>query len=94
MMKVLASCGAGIGSSMIIKNNIQKVFDKHSIPVEITHESIGTAKAVADKFDLIFTLESLKFHFENVSEDKVIGVKNIMDLDEIESALLKHLDSK
>lgn len=92
MIKVLASCGAGIGSSMIIKNNIQKVFDKHNIPVQITHESIGTAKAVADKFDLIYTLESLKFHFDQVDEKKVIGIKNIMDLDEIEAALLNYLD--
>lgn len=94
MIKVLASCGAGIGSSMIIKRNIQSVFDKLDIPVAITHESIGTAKTIADKFDLIFTLNSLAFHFDGVDSKKVIGVKNIMDLTEIENAVKEYLEVK
>lgn len=88
MYKVLASCGAGIGSSMIIKKKIQKVFDKLGHEVEITHESIGTAKNNADKYDLIFTLAALAENFEDVpNADKVIGLRNIMSENEIEAAV-------
>ncbi len=48
-VKVLAACGAGIGSSMIIKRKIQKVFDKLGVEVEITHASIGSAKTEVNK---------------------------------------------
>ena len=92
MIKVLASCGAGIGSSMIIKNNIKKVFDKLEVPVSITHESIGIAKTTASQYDLIFTLKSLAFHFDGVPSEKIIGIKNIMDLNEIEVAVVEFLD--
>ena len=95
MIKVLASCGAGIGSSMIIKKTIQNVFDELKIPVEITHESIGTAKSGADKYDIIFTLKSLKSHFDHVKDqEKVVGVINIMSKAEIESAVRRILDIK
>ena len=92
MIKVLAACGAGIGSSMIIKKKIQAVFDRLDIPVEITHESIGSAKSGADNYDIIFTLKSLTNHFDAVKDqNKVVGVMNIMDENEIEAAVRRIL---
>lgn len=87
MYKVLASCGAGIGSSMIIKNKIKEVFDELGQEVEITHESLGTAKSRAKEFDIIYTLAALKDNFDGVEgSDKVVGLKNIMSKVEIKEA--------
>lgn len=84
MFKVLASCGAGIGSSMIIKNKIKEVFAELGHDVEITHESLGTAKSKAKEFDIIYTLAGLKDNFEGIEGfEKVVGLKNIMSKDEI-----------
>lgn len=92
MYKVLASCGAGIGSSMIIKNKIKEVFDELGYEVEITHESLGTAKSKANDFDIIYTLAALKDSFEgSEGYDKVVGLKNIMSKDEIRDAAQKIL---
>ncbi|KAA9295729.1 MULTISPECIES: PTS sugar transporter subunit IIB [Aerococcus] len=88
MYKVLASCGAGIGSSLIIKKKIQSVADKLGIEVDITHLSIGSAKSQANNFDVIFTLAGLKDNFDNVeNQNKVIGLKNILSDAEIEEGL-------
>lgn len=87
MYKVLASCGAGIGSSMIIKNKIKEVFAELGEEVEITHESLGSAKSKAKDFDIIYTLAGLKDNFEGVpGYEKVVGLKNIMSKDEIKEA--------
>lgn len=88
VVKVLAACGAGIGSSMIIKRKIQKVFDKLGVEVEITHASIGSAKSEVNKYDIVFTLKALQDNFTNVKEDTmIVGLVNIMSEDEIEKAV-------
>lgn len=92
MIKVLAACGAGIGSSMIIKNKIQNVFNSLGIEAEITHASIGSAKSELERYDIIFTLAALA---ENISvsnsKTMVVGLKNVMSEKEIEAAVKKML---
>lgn len=44
MLKVIAACGNGMGSSQIIKMKTEKIFKKLNVPVSITHTSIGVAK--------------------------------------------------
>lgn len=91
-IQVLASCGAGIGSGMIIKRKIQMVFDKLGVEVEITHASIGTAKSGINKYDTVFTLAGLKDSFVNAKEGTmVIGLINIMSEEEIEKAVREKL---
>jgi len=88
MVKVLAACGAGIGSSMLIKQKIQKVFDSLGIEVEITHASVGSAKSEMAKYDMVFTLAALA---ETISvpggKPAVIGLKNVLSEREIETAV-------
>ncbi|MBS4210180.1 PTS sugar transporter subunit IIB [Bacillus sp. FJAT-50079] len=92
MLKVLAACGAGIGSSQIIKMKIKKVCEKLNIPVEISHLSIGMAKSEADKYDVIFTMNGLVSNFSNLKGDtKVIGLVNLMSENEMETKLKEAL---
>ncbi|RRD93257.1 PTS sugar transporter subunit IIB [Clostridiales bacterium COT073_COT-073] len=91
MYKVLAACGAGIGSSMIIKKKIKNVFDKLGLEVEITHESLGTAQSSMDKYDIVFTLAALAENFPKDSKN-VVGLKNIMSEGEIEEAVHRILE--
>ena len=91
-VKVLAACGAGIGSSMIIKRKIQNVFNKLGIEVEITHASIGSAKSEVNKYDMVFTLQGLKDNFTGVKEGTtVVGLVNVMSEAEIEKAVRETL---
>lgn len=95
MYKVLVSCGAGIGSSMIMKKNVENFLKDAGVDYEVTHESIGTAKSGADKYDLIFTLESMKQHFAAVKDQsKIVGLKNVVAKDEVEKAIQKMIDAE
>lgn len=92
-MKVLAACGAGIGSSQIIKMKLVKVFKKLDIPCDIAHMSIGMAKSEVNNYEVVFTLAALADSFENVNEDtKIIGLKNVMSEQEMEDKLKEALN--
>ncbi len=92
-MKVLAACGAGIGSSQIIKMKLTNVFKRLDIPCDIAHMSVGMAKTEVNKYDVVFTLATLVDSFENVNEDtKIIGLVNVMSEKEIEEKLKEALN--
>ncbi|MEH7254225.1 hypothetical protein V7111_19055, partial [Neobacillus niacini] len=65
-MKVLAACGAGIGSSQIIKMKVKNVFKKLNIPCEVAHASVGMAKSEVNNYDVVVTLAALTNTFVNV----------------------------
>ena len=48
MLKVIAACGSGMGSSQLIKMKLQKVFKKLGIDADIYHTNVGDAKSQAN----------------------------------------------
>ncbi len=77
MLKVIAACGNGMGSSQIIKMKIEKIFKKLNIPVSIHHTSIGAAKTEASSYDVVFCSDALKGNFDKAKSSGtiVIGLK-------------------
>lgn len=95
MLKVLAACGAGVGSSQIIKMKLQKVFGKYGIAFEVDHMSVGMAKTEVNKYDLVITMAGLMNMFTNVRpETKIIGLVNLMSEAEMETKIKAALDIK
>lgn len=96
MLKVVAACGNGMGSSQIIKMKIQKIFKKLNIPVSIDHTSIGVAKTQASNYDVVFCSDALKDNFNNIKKSgtKIIGLKNILSEKEIEEKILENIVNK
>jgi len=92
MLKVVAACGNGMGSSQMIKMKIDKVFKKLGIAVDISHMSVGEAKSAAAGFDVIFCSTALVSNFSNVksSKTKVIGLINLLSESEIEQKILEN----
>lgn len=91
MLKVIAACGNGMGSSQIIKMKIEKVFKKLGIPASIDHMSVGEARSAAANFDVVFCSASLtnQFVIKN-NRTKVIGLVNLLSEQEIEAKLIEH----
>lgn len=87
MKKVLVACGNGVGSSLIVKMKVQKVFGDLSIPCEITHSSVGQAKSEASKYDFIVVSKMFEKEFESVTGPKVIALLNILSEDELKEKL-------
>lgn len=88
MLKVIAACGNGMGSSQIIKMKIEKVFKKLNIPAAIDHMSVGEARTVASNYDLVFCSATLtgQFAIKN-NRTKVIGLVNLLSEAEIEAKI-------
>ena len=92
MLKVLAACGAGMGSSQIIKMKIKKILDKLNIESSIDHMSVGQAKSMTTNYDVIFVAEGLKNNFSVKEPTKLIGLKNLLSEEEIEEKLKASLN--
>lgn len=77
MLKVIAACGSGMGSSQLIKMKLQRVFKKLGIDADIYHTNVGDAKSQANNYDVVFCSESLVNNFSGVKAT-VIGLKNLL----------------
>ncbi|MFV0255261.1 MAG: PTS sugar transporter subunit IIB [Erysipelotrichaceae bacterium] len=83
MIKILAACGSGMGSSMIIKMNIDAVLKELNIEHTVEHVSVGQGKSMAKNFDIVIVQNVFVKDFSVDNHTKVIGLKNLMSKDEI-----------
>ncbi len=84
MLKVLATCGNGMGSSMIMELRVKKVFDAHGVSYDIGHCSLGEALSIANSYDIIFCPMSFRHSFTSLNEGvKLIPLANVLSEDEI-----------
>jgi PTS system ascorbate-specific IIB component len=91
MLKVLAACGNGMGSSLIIKMKIEKVLKDMGLEYEVHHASVGEAKSAAKNFDLVIVSHTLMREFENIGNCKVVGLVNLLSEAEIKEKVGKAL---
>ncbi len=87
MLKVLAACGNGMGSSMIIKQKIQKVFKEMGVPVEIGHCSVGQAKGQENSYDIIFCAKNFQGQFVDGKKAKIVYLVNLLSEQEIKEGI-------
>ncbi len=85
-MKVLVACGAGMGSSQVIKMTAQKVLKSLGVEANITHTAIDEARSIAKQYDLVIVNE--RFIETLPKEAKAIGLKNLLDKAELKEKLL------
>ena len=84
MLKVLATCGNGMGSSMMMELRVKKVFDKQGLVYDIGHCSLGEALSIANSYDVIFCPMSFRHSFTSLNEKvKLIPLANVMSEVEI-----------
>lgn len=88
-MKILAVCGFGVGSSMVLKMTIEKVLKNEGIEAEVENTDISTAQGV--NCDVIFTSFELAENLESNVKVPVIPIKRYMDVEEVKKGLEKFL---
>lgn len=90
-MKIVAICGAGIGSSGILKVNAERVLRRLGIEAEVTAADIGSLASVAEDAQVILTSAEFVDAIGKTYAD-VIVVENYFDTSELtrklEAALL------
>lgn len=93
MLKVLAACGNGMGSSLIIKMKIEKVLKDMGLECEVHHASVGQAKSDARNFDLVLVSSMFVKEFSNVGKAKIVGLVNLLSEDEIKTKVKAALEA-
>ncbi len=92
MLKVLAACGNGMGSSQIIKMRIEQVLREMGLQFKVDHASVGQAKGSAKMYDLVLVPQQLAKEFSSVPETtKVVGLVNLLSAQEIKEKVSKAL---
>ena len=87
MLKILAACGNGMGSSMIIKMKIEKMLKEMGKECSVHHASVGEAKTQAKDFDVVIASHMFIHDFNVPAHVKVIGLVNLLDEKEIRTKL-------
>ncbi len=82
--KIMCCCGSGLGSSMLVRMNVEKVLKNHGRgDIEVVHSSVSDAvENAADLFVVGGDLEE----FVDGLPNKII-LENIMDVQELEEKL-------
>ena len=93
MYKLLIACRAGVGSSLMLKIKTKQVIKANNFPIDVEHGSLDSLNgfngdAVETLIDVAEELKAKNLKFD------VIGIKNIVDREEIRLALQNFLDSK
>ena len=81
-MKILAVCGMGLGSSLILRMQVEKAAKKLGIEATVEVADITTARALASSADLIVTSKELAERMDNI-DAPIVTITNYMNLDEM-----------
>lgn len=85
-MKVVALCGAGVGTSAILKLNAERVLDRLDIEAEVTASDLAGISSAASDAQVILTSPELVSAIGATNADVVV-IDNYFDLVELEHKL-------
>ncbi len=88
-MKVLVCCANGAGTSLMMEMKVKQAFQQLGIKAEVSHTSLSEGKNTSRFYDLVVCSTAFEKNFEESKAKgvKVIGVKNILSLDEIKTKI-------
>jgi PTS system ascorbate-specific IIB component len=90
-MNILCVCGNGIGTSVLLKINVEQVAADMDLDVNVTTSDAGSAKGTANQSDLVLTSPQLAAELEGV-DVPVETIENFMDQQEVKDVLEKYVD--
>ena len=86
-MKIIAVCGSEIAISFLVEMNIKKVLQKIGVDAEVEHSDLSSA--TPDAADLFVMGKDIAAS-ASVSDDKLVVLDNIIDMNELEHKLSKY----
>ncbi|AHF75803.1 Putative PTS system IIB component [Sodalis praecaptivus] len=90
-MKIMAVCGAGLGSSFMMEMNIKKVLKNLNITADVEHSDLGSV--TPDAAD-VFVMGRDIAYSANLPESKLIVVNSIIDIKELETKISDYFQKK
>ncbi|MGL5123591.1 MAG: PTS sugar transporter subunit IIB [Fusobacteriaceae bacterium] len=94
MIKLLAVCGNGMGTSTMMKLKAKSILDKNNIKSQCENCSIGQAKSSIQNYNIVISSTHLVKQLVPNNKTIIISLKNILDAKEMEVRLLEALSIK
>jgi PTS system ascorbate-specific IIB component len=88
-MKIIAVCGMGIGTSVLLKMNAEKVLRQLELEATVEAASLDIARASRDA-QIILTTPDLVGQLQGLPSE-IIAIEHFFDLEEITQKLTKAL---
>ncbi len=85
MLRILTVCGAGVGSSMMLKVFTQQILTKENIEAVVNASDIGSINP--QDADIIITTTDFSNLFRNTT-GKVLQIDNLTDKENLRTQLL------
>ena len=87
--KLLVVCGTGMGSSIMLKVQVERVVNANNLPVIVNSDVVSAAKG--SDADFFVCMLDLVEHLSQLNKP-VVGIKNIVNRDEILAGIKKQLE--
>lgn len=92
-LSFMVCCANGAGSSLMMKMTLQKVLTKLGIrPGRLHHCALSEGKSAAAQYDVVLCAQNFVSMFQDAAKKgtTVIGLRNIMSMQEMEEKLREH----
>ncbi|OOM76621.1 PTS sugar transporter subunit IIB [Clostridium sp. BL-8] len=89
-MNIMTVCGMGMGSSLILKMNVDDILKKNGIKADVEACDLGSVNGKAT--DLVITTYELKSQIEDKGFN-VVYVHNVVDKKSIEEIVLEAINN-
>lgn len=90
-MQIITTCGMGFGTSLMLLMEIQDIGRKHGIDVK--GEALDMSSVKGRNVDAIFGSSEIVKELTDV-DVPVVGIKNILDKEEIEAKFLDFVQQR
>lgn len=87
-MKVLAVCGSGMGTSMIMKMKMKEVLTELGISADVNSCSVGEAKSGLNGYDIVVCSVHMEKELTVKAPTILIGVQNMLNKAELKEKLV------
>jgi len=85
-LRIVTICGCGVGSSVMLKVNLEEVLKKVGLEADIVPADVTTA--YGEKCDIVITQEVFKHALKGATYKEVIFLKNLASKKELEEKLI------
>jgi PTS system ascorbate-specific IIB component len=89
-MKIVAVCGMGIGTSVLLKMNIEKVLVQLGLEATVEAVDMSTARSAGFEANIVMTTPDLVDRLQGLPAE-IIEVEHFFDLEELQTKLTKSL---
>jgi PTS system ascorbate-specific IIB component len=89
-VKIIAVCGMGIGTSVLLKLNAEKVLKMLDVEATVDAADVATVRKVSFDAQIILTTPDLVDQLQGLPAE-VISIEHVFDLEELSTKLSKAL---